>query len=397
VARELGRRIARALRPPERRASVGLATAAAALTLVRCTTTAAAPPAPDVQVLLARGSDELRVSLDGAYVVADERGSALASGRRLVGGRIRADGDRLELNGVGLPASTVVLRPTGADRFRVGDRSYAGDLRVRRAGDGRLELVNVLDIEEYLAGVLFSEMPAGFPEESLRAQAVAARTYARWRLANGDALLRATDADQVYGGATALHERARALVGATRGLVLEVNGRPLPAYFMSTCGGATTDAPLVFSGSPRAGLTGVRCEWCSASPKYRWSRSIATPEFARRLGASSDPLTAVTPQRDALGHSIRFEVTTGSRSRTLDALEFRRLWNAGAANDAERLPSGWLLALNLTRSTLSVQGAGFGHGVGMCQYGAAGLAKAGRNWREIVHYYYRGAELAKRW
>src|SRR5262245_9610120 len=166
--------------------------AACALVTVRCTAPRDDSAAPDVQVLLDRGEDEVRVALDGAYVVEDEDGDALAAGERLVDGRIRADGSGLELNGRDFAAKSLTLRPVDDALFRYGGKSYAGDLRVRRGSDGRLELANVIDIEEYLAGVLFSEMPASFPDEALRAQAVAARTYARWRLAHGDPLLRAT-------------------------------------------------------------------------------------------------------------------------------------------------------------------------------------------------------------
>jgi stage II sporulation protein D len=397
VVREQLSVLASTLRPMNRRASLLVVAAGCALILVRCTTPRPLAPAPEVQVLLERGANEVRVGLDGAYVVADERGNALANGQRLVGGRIRDEGRGLELNGVALEANALVIHPTDRDLFHYAGRSYSGDLRVRRAADGRLEVANVIDVEEYLAGVLFSEMPASFPEAALRAQVVAARTYARWRLSHGDPLLRATDADQVYGGATALRERALSLVAATRGLVLEIDGEPLPAYFMSTCGGATVDAPRVFSGAPRQGLAGVKCEWCAASPRYRWSRSVATPELERRLGLPIGSVSAITAERDHFGHSLAFEVTTGGRARTFEGQEFRRLWNAGAGSDAEKLPSAWFQRIDLSRATLAVDGAGFGHGVGLCQYGAAGLAKAGHDWREILRFYYGGAELVKRW
>src|SRR6185436_2980543 len=129
-----------------------------------------------------------------------------------------------------------------------------GGLRVRRGARGRLEVHNVVDIEEYVAGVLFCEMPATFPTEALKAQAVAARTYARYRLDHGDRLLRATDADQVYGGADGRFDQARAIAASTRGTLIEFDGQPICAYFMSTCGGATTDAPRVFPGASRDGL-----------------------------------------------------------------------------------------------------------------------------------------------
>lgn len=393
-ARRASGRAARWLATPHRSAALVVVASAIALTAVRCAGPRASPQ-PSVQVLLDRDVTEANLALDGAYRVTDGGGGTLADGRRLASGRLRAKGDALELNGVALRADTVVIEPDDADTaIAYKGKSYAGDLRVRRDARGRLEVVNVVDIEEYLAGVLFSEMPASFPDEALKAQAVAARTYARYRLDHGEELLRATDADQVYGGATRLHARARELVAATRGMVLEVGGQPLCAYFMSTCGGATVDAPLVFRQSPKTGLVGVPCEWCRESPKYRWTRAMATAKLARRVGLKD--LVAIDVTRDALGHALRFELRGSSGSKRLEGLDFRKAWNDGTGKD-DQLPSPWARTLEIARGSVRIDGGGYGHGVGLCQYGAAGQARSGRDWRAIVGHYYRGAKLVKRW
>ncbi|MBM4013546.1 MAG: SpoIID/LytB domain-containing protein [Planctomycetes bacterium] len=387
------RRLVRGAGEPRRGAALAVLAAAAALTAVRC----AGPrrsAAPDVEVLLDRDLSSVEVALPGPYRVLDARGGTLADGARLKSGRLRARDRGLDLNGVPLTAETVLLAPEDDVELAYKGRTYAGDLRVRRDARGRLEVVNVVDVEEYLAGVLFSEMPANFPDEALRAQAVAARTYARYRLEHGEKLLRATDADQVYGGTTRLQERARALVAASRGLVLEVGGEPLCSYFMSTCGGATVDAPLVFTQTPKAGLAGVACDFCRESPKYRWTRTLAAGELARRLGVKE--VAAIDVERDKFGHAIRFTVRGSGENRTFQGLDFRRAWNDGAGKE-EQLPSPWARQLEVTRGGVRIDGAGFGHGVGLCQYGAAGQAKAGRGWREIIGHYYRGAQLVKRW
>jgi len=382
-------------RAPGRAAALAVLFAALSLLLVRCSNPRATGALPEVQILLDRDLLAADVALPGAYQVRDGSGSALASGRRLTSGRLESGDRAISLNGVTFAADEIVLSPADEAPVQYRGKSYAGDLRVRRDRAGRLEVCNVIDIEEYLAGVLFSEMPPSFPDEALKAQAVAARTYARWRLDHGDPLLRATDADQVYGGVTQLQERARDVVAASRGVILEVDGETLCSYFMSTCGGATVDAPLVFEKSAVAGLRGVPCEWCRASPKYRWTRTLATSELARRLALKD--VVAIDVQRDRMGHAIRFDVRGSGGGKSLAAQDFRRAWNAGAASDAEKLPSGWARTLTVDRQQVLFDGSGFGHGVGLCQFGAAGLAKAGKEWREIVGYYYRGAKLVKRW
>lgn len=366
--------------------------------LIRCTSPRSGlGPAPEVQVLLDRDLDDVRVSVDGEFAVEDADGRALGSGRRLADGRIRSVAGAFDFNGVPVPGKEVFLRSRDGDPFQYGGRAYPGSLRVRRVRDERLEVDNLLDIEDYVAGVLFAEMPPNFPPEALKAQAVAARTYARFRLEHGDALLRATDADQVYGGADARYEQARRIVAETRGTILEVGGRPLCAYFMSTCGGATIDGPAIFPTATHEGLVGVPCNWCRASPKYRWTRTLALSELERRLGLPANSVERVASRNDELGHTLEFQLSGRAGDRVFAAIDLRRLWNANAASDTEKLPSFWFQTMTLNRRMLTVGGAGYGHGVGLCQWGAAGLATSGRDWREILHYYYRGAELVRRW
>jgi len=392
------RRRAGALLRSRRSVAGALLFVAFAVLLIRCTSPRSElGPAPQVQVLLDRDLDDVRVSFNGEFAVEDADGRALGSGRRLADGRIRNVAGAFDFNGVSVPGKEVFLRSRDGDPFQYGGRSYPGSLRVRRVRDERLEVDNLLDIEDYVAGVLFSEMPPNFPPEALKAQAVAARTYARFRLDHGEALLRATDADQVYGGADARYEQARRIVAETRGTILEVGGHPLCAYFMSTCGGATIDGPAIFPTATHEGLVGVACNWCRASPKYRWTRTLALSELERRLGLPANSVERVASRNDELGHTLAFELSGRAGARVFPAIDLRRLWNANAASDTEKLPSFWFQSMTLNRRMLTVNGAGYGHGVGLCQWGAAGLASSGRDWREILHYYYRGAELVRRW
>jgi len=166
---------------------------------------------------------------------------------------------------------------------------------------------------------------------------------------------------------------------------------------MSTCGGVTIDGLSVFPGATGERLIGVECDWCHESPKYRWSRALPVAEVERRLGLPAGSIERISARRDRFGHSLAFDVLGSHGTRTLGGPEFRRLWNAKATAETDRLPSSWLLSLDLARQTLTVQGAGFGHGVGMCQWGATDLATSSRDWRAILHHYYRGAEPVRRW
>src|SRR5262245_36397739 len=141
-----------------------------AVSLVRCTmATPRALPVPEVQVLLDRDVADARIGAPGEFTVADPSGRSLGSGRRLVDGRVRANGSAFDLNGVAIAGREMVLRSASGGPLSYAGRSYPGDLRIRRDGGGRLEVANVVDIEEYVAGVLFAEMPPTFPVEALKA------------------------------------------------------------------------------------------------------------------------------------------------------------------------------------------------------------------------------------
>lgn len=351
--------------------------------------------APDVSVVLARNVPQWELQVDGPYEVLADDGRRLGSGTALAPGRFARDAaGQVQLNGVSFPFASVTLRPRGSP-IRVGNRQYLGDLQVQAQGE-RLDVRNVLDLESYVAGVLFSEMPSSFPREALRAQAVASRTYAYHRLLQGGSLA-STDADQVYDGLSSRAAFASEIVASTRGEVLEEDGEVLKAYFSSTCGGATGSAEEVFLEPRRRALSGTRCDWCRESPRYRWSRSIPTARLAQRLGIPGPTIDTIRRRTDSFGRTLEFRVVAPDFSRDFSGLQFRVLWNSGASGVDEQLLSPFILDLRLNDAELQVDGAGWGHGVGMCQYGTSGLARSGRDYREILAFYYAGAQLNRRW
>lgn len=354
-------------------------------------------PAPAIEVALLSGEELVELSIDGPYEVLDASGQKIAGGARLVRGIARNHGaSGLELNGRKLGAQQVILSPGKGSTVACGGRRYPGDLLLSAAGDRTLSVINRLDFETYLAGVLFAEMPPSFPDEALKAQVIAARSYARWRQQQGDGVLEATQNDQVYRGES--DPRARRLVAQTRGQVLEFDDRPLPTYFSSTCGGATGSAARVFHGEDLAPLRGKACSFCRASPRYRWTRTLAAQELLARLGLpSSSVLRAIElKDRDAFERPGTIVLSQGRGERRIDSQRFRSLWNQSAP-PGEDLPSSFLLRAEVRGDRVHLEGAGFGHGVGMCQYGCQGLAERGQDYRKILAYYYPGSRLVRRW
>ncbi len=364
-----------------------------------------------------------------------------------------------------LPWRTVVA-PAGRSLPLVGlgRRRYRGLVRVLPDGD-RLQAVNLLGLEHYLASVVGSEMPASWPAEALRAQAVAARTYALAQLKPEAPFdLRSTVASQVYRGTEAETDSTRSAVAATRSLVLSHGGSLIDAVFHSSSGGSTENSgemwnrqlPYLVSVPDRDKLSPWH-QWSVRFEPYQLRRAFQETAGASRievLAASStgrvrrarvigpagslDLSGSELRQRLGLRSTLvqfRFEpplapgpaggITTATAEANAVASALSRGGNRAAAGPSTAgLPAGGpppppplpgadgqgdrstAAALDPTIAgqlrqeplaaplpALEVVGRGFGHGVGMSQWGAYGLALQGVSYVQILRHYYRGAQL----
>ena len=303
--------------------------------------------------------------------------------------------------------SGLEIIPDRSPAIRVNGHLYRGRMRLFRRTDGKVSAVNVLPIEEYLASVVDSEMPARFPVEARKAQAIVARTYALYQISQADPKavfdLLSSQRSQKYLGVEYLDESGRRLAGesaasrqlvtATRGIVCQHRGSLFCTYYSAVCGGQTTDGRAVFKDAIEV-VKSVPCNWCRESPHYRWTTEISRDEFARRTLGSATPnaqrshIRAISQRIGPDGGAIsRFDIESGERPVSLTGIELR-----------ERLPTGLLLSphfvLRVEQHRVIFEGRGHGHGVGFCQWGAKGQADAGRPFDEIIRHYYPGAELA---
>jgi len=284
-------------------------------------------------------------------------------------------------------------------------RRYRGNLTLRLQ-DGRLLLINELPLEEYLYGVVPREMPAHWAMEALKAQAVAARSYAWYMLKYGRGEfydLLCTQASQVYGGLDAEDPRTTAAVDGTRGLVLMEGGRVIPAYFHSSDGGWTENSEDVW----REYIAAIRgrqdpYDRHPENPHYGWSVRYSVYELAACLTAKDYPFSVVTEvyeiERTASGSSRlkRVEVVgldqNGQPQRQplgnadLVRVVFR-LKSLPAAMSKEYDPVSGQLA------TVTFTGDGWGHALGMSQWGARTMAEQGFRYTDILNFYYTGVTI----
>ena len=163
---------------------------------------------------------------------------------------------------------------------------YRGDLQLRAATIGGVAAINALGLDDYIRGVVAGEMPSGWPQEALRAQAVAARTYALATSKNGDGFDQYADTrSQVYNGIAGETAPTDEAVAATAGDVVVSDGKPIVTYYFSSSGGRTEDVENAFIGAaPAPYLRSVEDPYDAASPRHRWTKQMSLPAAQRRLG-----------------------------------------------------------------------------------------------------------------
>ena len=289
-----------------------------------------------------------------------------------------------------------VVRVIGSDTLSLQGHKYHRELEVRfRLYDKKPELlvVHPLDLETYVVGIVSSELPGGWPLETYKAQAIAARTFALWQKYRRLDLpyhMEASVLDQVYGGVEREHALAQQAALATRGMVLSSRRHLAQAYFHASCGDHTESA-LEGWGTALPYLPGSACGFCTASDRHTWSANIPRADvdkaFAPLLGESVTSL-AVTAKTKT-GRAKTVEVKGKTKHKSITGADLRRLLGYN------KLWSTWIDKLELTGDALVVSGKGSGHGVGMCQWGARGMALAGKSAEAILQRYYPGAPIVR--
>lgn len=288
-------------------------------------------------------------------------------------------------------------------------KDFRGAIRLVRKPEGGA-IVNLLDIEEYLVGVVSSELLNSFQRETFRVQAIAARTYA-WYLKETygrkrDWDLTATERSQVYRGLERILPKAADAVRDTRGLVCTWSSpqgeKIFCTFFSSRCGGTTAEAfNLGKAATIRPLAGGVACAYCRKSDAYRWPQDarFTKQEIGERLAnryqrfAELGPVDSIeVTQATADGRALRIAVyDDAGESAELEGESFRL-----TVDPTGRVLQSTCFEVNDEGdSILFTGGRGLGHGMGLCQYGAEHMARVGRSVTDILRHYYPGSRVTR--
>jgi stage II sporulation protein D len=382
-------------------------------------------PDPPIRIGLLVGAPRVSIAADEGLVVSEPDGARVTTIPSRETWQVSAMGNKLALvspqGWVSPSLEAMDISPIGpTDPIRINGKPYRGTADLLRDGTG-ITVVNRLGLESYLNGVVSAEMGRRSLKEeaALEAQAVVSRTYAvrnmgRWRAQGYD--LSAGVSDQVYGGVLFETPEGRAAVATTRGLILTYNGAPAEAFFYSTCGGRTAEGVEVFRGAAQPYLRSISDQdergiaYCSISPRYRWHEEWTDQSLQATLERNLPPVTGIrreqvrqvkdvrVARRTASGRVGQLAITLGGPEVHVDGLAIRQVL---------RPTSGELLRSNAFTlavtgggsrvSHLTVDGMGSGHGVGFCQWGAVGRARAGQGYAQILAAYFPGTRIARRY
>ena len=356
----------------------------------------AAQPSPEViRVAVSRDVPEVTLQVHGRFTMtALERGGPIQEGRRLESVAVRAVPQGLAVGNRIVPYPGVRFDSAASGTISLNGQRLRGALEIVRQQNQTLLVVNHVSLEDYLRGVVSKEAPDYWPTEVLKAIAVAARTYALYQRFTKEPSSYDVTGDvmsQDYGGETAEKAATTRAVKATAGWLLTYQGGLFPTFYHSTCGGITEHARVMgpFDVPPLQG--GVTCSLCAASPFYRWRRRITLADFGWALrqstwGSVGTVSDVQVTKRTPTGRVQDVTITGSQRTLRLTGYDVRALFGF----DRIRSP---LFGLIRAGDAYVVDGHGWGHGVGLCQWGAAEMARRGFSFPEILAYYYPGTTL----
>ncbi|OGR75502.1 MAG: hypothetical protein A2X32_13390 [Elusimicrobia bacterium GWC2_64_44] len=347
---------------------------------------------PQIRVAISRNSPALKLKTSAKLYVQEVKSGQKYMLLADASYEVKADGRGIAVAGQALSSPIKLLAADGQERIRLGGNLYKGDILLRATPEGKLDIIEYLSLEDYLQGVLPSEMSPDWPLEALKAQAVASRTYAL-RYINPARDYDVTDGVemQVYKGTAKISPRIIEAVNSTRGEVLKYKGKLVSAFFHACCGGHTASVRSAWGEDIIKPLYGAPDPFCSPSRHYRWEYYLASSELLKYIQAAGSTALKVKSLRihkkDRSGRAVSFLVGTDKGSKTVQATEMRKRFGTF------EFRSVYITSITPVKGGFELAGRGWGHGVGMCQEGAKYMAMKGRPYKKILRHYYPGAAI----
>jgi len=345
-----------------------------------------------VRVAIIQDVASLRLKIKGFYEVIDAvSNKSLYRGKHLnttvttykygiLIGDIKANIDKL------------LIKSDDPDAIIINGRAFRGNIQFIKKDNLHLLVVNHIELEDYIKGILYHEASHYWPMEALKAQATVCRAYAVYEMQENklkDYDVTSDIYSQVYGGRTSERYRTNRAVNETKGQILTYRDKVFPSYFHATCGGRTEDASMLWDINI-APLKGVFCDFCKISPHFRWHCVLNLKEIEEKLAKAGHKINNIKDiiilDKDNSGRIRDLKITSLGKDLKVRAKDFRNVIGPNIIRSTN-------FQVKVMDEDAVFEGFGWGHGVGLCQWGAYFMAKTGYNAEQILKYYYPQSDV----
>jgi stage II sporulation protein D len=351
---------------------------------------------PDkIRVSVASNADRIELSVRGGYnIISSDTGRLLDKGDTFFNRKIEPAANGINFGNKNFNTNSIEIVPKKEPSIYFNKRLYKGTLRIVKTKQQKLVAANEINLEDYIKGVLYHEVSHRWPMEAIKAQAIASRTYAFYQIKENEHRhyhLYSDVSSQVYNGVYAERYRTNSAVDQTKGKVLLWKVKPVPAFFHSTCGGWTEKASSLWR-VDLPPLAGAECRYCKNSPHFLW-------DYDMEIGTLEEVLKSAGYMIDS-AYSIKITGRNFSGRVNSVIVVGRNSSESIKAKDLRYLVGPLLLKSTnfdvvVKDGRVYFKGKGWGHGVGMCQWGAFAMAKKKKTAEEILSHYYPGARIVK--
>ncbi len=351
-----------------------------------------AAPAKLIRVAIIRDTALVVISVNGYYKIVDSNNKVVSRGKYL-SAAVACVKDQVTIAGVNYNSAKLLIKADDPESIVIGGRKYRGNIQFVGKDNSRMLVVNYIGLEDYIKGILYHEVSHYWPQEALKAQAIVCRTYAVYQKsqnASRDYDVTNDIYSQVYGGKSSERYRTNKAVDETAGQSLTYQNKIFPAYFHATCAGHTEDARLLWD-IDIVPLRGVSCAYCKDSAHFSWHQALPLKQVKDSILKAGhkecgDIVNVLLNERDISGRITDIMIKTSKSDLKISAKDFRTILGANIIKSTN-------FRVKITGEDVIFEGFGWGHGVGMCQWGAYFMSKEGYDYKQIIQYYYPGAEI----
>jgi len=347
-----------------------------------------------IRVRILKNLNSVKITLDSAYEIHTLKDNKLIKkGKSLYRAKVSAASVGIRLGKQVLHHDSIKIRTKRDGAIYIDRWRFRGEVVIFKGKkNSKLIFVNHIDIEDYLRGVLYHEVSHRWPYETLKAQAITARTYALYQkgiMKDKDYDLTSDIYSQVYGGRRSERRKTNRAVNLTKGEILTYKDEIFPTYYHATCGGFTEDSSNLWK-TDLPPLKSIECGFCKRSKHYRWKKKIKLNDIEKALNKSGYKIKGITSitieSRNKSSRINNLIITHSAGKATIQGKDLRIAIgpNLLKSNNYD---------VNIARNIAIFKGTGWGHGAGMCQWGAYFMARKKYTAKQILQHYYPGTKI----